>query len=199
VIALLRGRVAALAEESVVLDVGGVGYLVHCAPSTLERLPRAGEAVELLTELQVREDAFLLYGFLDPAERAWFRLLQTVQGVGARVALSILGTLPPARLETALAAGDRAALARSAGVGPRLAARIVAELKDRVGTLETGVASPAAPVAEGGTLGDALSALVNLGYPRSDAYAALGRAQGRLGEQAAVDALIREGLKDLAS
>ena len=135
-IALLRGRVAAVAEEAVVVDVAGVGYLVHCAPSTLARLPRAGEAVELFTELHVREDAILLYGFLDPAERGWFRLLQTVQGVGARVALSILGTLPPGPApDGPRCAGDRAALTRAAGVGARLAARIVAELKDRVGAL----------------------------------------------------------------
>lgn len=197
-IALLRGTVASIGEEAAVVDVGGVGYLVVCATSTLERLPRRGQPVELHTEMQVREDDITLYGFLDPAERVWFRMLQSVQGVGARVALSLLGVLRPEELVTAIALGDRAALTRAAGVGTRLAARIAAELKDRVGGLPTAAAAPAALAVPSGPTEDALSALVNLGYGRSEAFAALSRIRGRLGDEARVDQLIREGLKELA-
>jgi len=179
--------------------VAGVGYLVTVAPATLERLPRVGEAVELHTELQVREDGMTLYGFPDPADRTWFRLLQTVQGVGARVALSLLGTLRPHELANAIAAGDKAMLARATGVGGRLASRIASELKDRVGALpQPGRTEPVA-VALGGASGDALSALLHLGYGRAEAYAALARAHARLGAEVAVDALVREGLKELTA
>ena len=133
-IARLRGTVAAIGEDHAVIDVGGVGYLVTLSPATLQRLPRVGEVVELHTELQVREDDMSLFGFLDATDRSWFRLLQTVQGVGARVALSLLGTLRPIELANAIAAGDRAALTRASGVGGRLAARIVGEHTDRVGS-----------------------------------------------------------------
>jgi holliday junction DNA helicase RuvA len=201
-IARLRGMLAGIGEDHAIVDVGGVGYLVTVAPATLERLPRVGEAVELHTELHMREDGVSLYGFPDAADRTWFRLLQTVQGVGARVALSLLGTFRPHELANAIAAGDRAALARASGVGARLAGRIAAELKDRVGALPRpgGVELPgAAAVSLGGTANDALSALLHLGYARSDAYGAIARVQARLGPELAVDALVREGLKELTA
>ncbi len=199
-IALLRGTVAVIGEDTAVVDVGGVGYLVVCSASTLQRLPRQGQPVELHTELQMREDGITLYGFLDPADRVWFRMLQSVQGVGARVALSLLGVLRPHELATAIALGDKAALTRASGVGGRLAARITAELKDRVGGLPvmTGAAESAALAQPSGPVEDALSALVNLGYGRSDAFAALARVHGRIGQEVRVDQLIREGLKELA-
>src|SRR5262249_58989257 len=128
VIARLRGRVAAVQDEAAVIDVGGVGYLVHAAARVLAQLQIAREPVELHIDTQVREDAVTLFGFLDPAERVWFRLLQAIQGVGARTALAVLGTLTPDQLVTAIAAQDRAALTRAAGVGPKLASRILAEL-----------------------------------------------------------------------
>ena len=164
-IARLRGILAAIGDDHAIIDVAGVGYLVTVAPATLERLPRVGEAVELHTELHSREDGITLYGFLDAADRTWFRLLQTVQGVGARVALSLLGTLRPPEMANAIAAGDKAMLARASGVGPRLAARIVAELKDRVGALpQAGRGEPLGGAPLGGAAGDALSALIHLGY-----------------------------------
>jgi holliday junction DNA helicase RuvA len=210
-IALLRGTVAGATEDAAVVDVGGVGYLVHCATSTLQRLPRTGQPVELHVETQVREDAITLYGFLEPAERVWFRLLQSVQGVGAKAALAILSVLRPGDLATAIALGDRATITRANGVGSKLAARIVAELKDRVGGLPTaggdgtaglpgaiGAGDPAASPLLGAAR-DAVSALGNLGYGRGDAFAAVARVQQRLGAGAAVDQLIREALKELAA
>lgn len=199
-IAFLRGRLASIGEDAVVIDVGGVGYQALCAASTLGRLPRVGETVELHTELALRDDGITLYGFLDPGERVWFKLLQTVQGVGARVALAILGVLRPHELATVLAAGDKAALTRASGVGTRLAARICAELKDRAGVLPpvTGAAPTLSEAALQGPVEDALSALVNLGYGRADAYAAIARARAGHAEAPPVDTLIRESLKDLA-
>ncbi|HMR33750.1 MAG TPA: Holliday junction branch migration protein RuvA [Geminicoccaceae bacterium] len=200
-IAYLRGRVIAMHEDAVVLDVGGVGYLVHCATRTLAGLG-SGEAVELHVETQVREDAITLFGFLDPAECRWFRLLQGIQGVGARTALAVLGVLTPDRLVTAIAAQDRTALTRASGVGAKLAARIVAELKERIGALPTPAGRPAVPVAAvpaAGPAEDAVSALVNLGYGRAEAFAAVARCRARLGEGAAVGELVREGLKELSA
>lgn len=198
-IARLRGTVAVIGEDHAVIDVGGVGYLVMLSPATLQRLPRIGEGVELHTELQVREDDMSLFGFLDAADRTWFRLLQTVQGVGARVALSLLGTLRPHEIANAIAAGDRASLSRASGVGGRLAARIVGELKDRVGAVPTaaGIELPSLATPQG-PAGDALSALLHLGYARVDAFSALARVQGRLGPDLTVDVLVREGLKELS-
>ncbi|MFO1073060.1 MAG: Holliday junction branch migration protein RuvA [Geminicoccaceae bacterium] len=198
-IARLRGTVAAIGEDDAVIDVGGVGYLVHLAPATLQRLPGLGEPVELFTELQVREDDMSLFGFLDAADRTWFRLLQTVQGVGARVALSLLGTLRPHELANAIAANDRATLSRASGVGSRLAARLISELKDRVGSLpQAGEPVPAMLATPDGAAGDALSALLHLGYGRADAFAALARVQARLGPELGLDMLLRESLKELA-
>ena len=212
-IALLRGTVAGVSEDAAIVDVGGVGYLVLCSVSTLQRLPRIGQAVELHTEMQARENEIALYGFLEPADRVWFRMLQTVQGVGARVALSLLGVLRPPELATAIAIGDKAVLTRAAGVGARLAGRIVSELKDRVGAgvptkggttpgaAGGGDTSVAVAATRGGAANDALSALVHLGYGRSDAFAAVARVQARLGDgvTGTTDQLIREALKELAA
>jgi Holliday junction DNA helicase RuvA len=199
-IALLTGRIEALADGACVVDVNGVGYLVHASTRTLATLPRPPEAARLLVETHVREDAILLYGFADSAERDWFRLLTTVQGVGGRVALSILSTLAPRDLIAALSAGDRASLSRAAGVGARLAARLVTELRDKVGAMPagTGVGIAATSTAPAGPEADATSALVNLGYRQPEAQAAVARAAERLGETPGLDALIREALRDMA-
>jgi Holliday junction DNA helicase RuvA len=200
-IARLRGRLDGIAEDHAVVDVGGVGYLVVCSARTLAGLPGLGEAVDLHIETQVRAESISLYGFRDPAERVWFRLLQTVQGIGGRVALAILSVLGPDELARAVAAQDKAALSRASGVGPRLAGRIVSELRERLVDLPApGGAVAAAPVAgTSGPAADAISALINLGYGRSEAHAAIAKAAASLGEQAAVDALIRTGLQDLAA
>ena len=200
-IARLRGKLDALDEGHAVVDVAGVGYLVACSTRTLAALPRPGEPVDLLIETQVREDSITLYGFRSGAERRWFRLLQTVQGVGARVALGILSVLGPDELARAVAAQDKAALGRASGVGPRLAGRIASELKDRLSELPGPVGAPwtglAAP-ALGAPADDAVSALVNLGYGRSDAHAAIAKAAVTLGDGAPIEALIRTGLQELA-
>jgi holliday junction DNA helicase RuvA len=193
-IAHLRGRLLSVDDEGVVIDVQGVGYLVHCSARTVGRLPPVGEAVELHVETQLREDSLALYGFGDAAERVWFRLLQGIPGVGARVALSLLAALSPDELALAVAAEDRRALARAQGVGPRLAQRIVSELAGRIGRLPATVPPPAA----GATDSDALAALLQLGYQRSEAHAALARASRALGAAAPLDQLIRASLKELA-
>jgi Holliday junction DNA helicase RuvA len=200
VIARLRGTLDALDEGHAVIDVGGVGYLVACATRTLAALPRPGEAVDLLIETQVRDDSITLYGFQTAAERSWFRLLQTVQGVGARVALAVLSALGPDGLARAVVAQDKAALARASGVGPRLAGRIASELKDRLTELPPlpGAPAPGPAASLGGSAGDAVSALVHLGYGRSEAHAAIAKAAAALGNAAPVEALIRTGLKELA-
>ena len=165
-IAKLSGTVDSVAADSAVIDVGGVGYLAFCATRTLGRLPPAGGAVRLLVETHVREDHIHLYGFIDAAERDWFRLLTTVQGVGARVALAILSAVAPEALTLAILAQDKAALARADGVGPKLAARIVNELRDKVGGLAIAAQASSVvrlPVGEDGAAADAVSALVNLG------------------------------------
>jgi holliday junction DNA helicase RuvA len=198
VIARLRGRLDTIGDDHAVIDVGGVGYQVVCSANTLAALPGAGEAADLHVETQLRAESITLYGFKDPAERAWFRLLQTVQGVGARVALAVLSILTPEQLARALAAQDRAALTRASGVGPRLAGRIMGELRDRLVDLPLPAAATAIPGPPGGAAADAVSALINLGYGRSEAHAAIAKAAATLGEQAAVDALIRTGLQELA-
>jgi len=194
-IALLAGIVAEMSADNIVLDVNGVGYRVFCSSRTLARVPKRGEPLRLLVETLVREDAITLYGFSEEAERAWFRLLTTVQGVGARLALAVLSVLAPDALVTAIMAQDKAALARADGVGQKLALRIVNELKDKVGGMALGPA--AAPAGASPAAADAVSALVNLGYQRSDAFGAVNSAQRRLGPAAALDALIRAGLKEL--
>jgi Holliday junction DNA helicase RuvA len=200
VIARLRGRLDSLGEDHAVIDVGGGGYLVVCSARTLAALPAAGEAVDLLIDTQLRPESITLYGFREPAERVWFRLLQTVQGVGARVALGLLSVLAPDELARAVAAQDKAALARASGVGPRLASRIASELRERLVDLPLpGGTSDSLPlVGASGAAADAVSALINLGYGRSEAHAAIAKAAASLGERAAADALIRSGLRDLA-
>ena len=199
----LKGAVDSVEEESLILDVNGVGYLVSASARTLRALPVAGEPTELLIETHVREDAIRLYGFLTAAERDWFRLLQSVQGVGAKVALGILGALSAEALSAAIARQDKAMMARAPGVGPKLAARLVLELKDKAPALavadfahmESGLerAPRLAKAAE-----DAVLALVGLGYAQTQAAAAVARISAKLGPQAETAALIRAGLKELA-
>jgi Holliday junction DNA helicase RuvA len=161
-------------------------------------LPRLGESVALFIETQVREDHIHLFGFFEETERAWFRLLQTVQGVGSKVALAILSTLSGDDLANAIASGDKVMLSRPSGVGPKLAARLAVELKDKVaGIASVGSYAPALAAAKGGALEDAISALVNLGYRRSEAQMAVVKASTALGEGASVPALIRVGLQEL--
>lgn len=198
-IALLTGRVEQLGEGACVLDVNGVGYLVHASTRTLGALPQPPATTRLLIETHVREDAILLYGFADPAEREWFRLLNTVQGVGAKVALSILSALSPRDLIGAIAAGDRAGLTRAPGVGPRLAVRLLTELKEKAGGMPASAPGlAAAPARPAGIAEDAVSALTNLGYRRPEVHPAVSRVIERLGGDAALDAVIRESLKELA-
>jgi Holliday junction DNA helicase RuvA len=200
-IAKLTGILDHIGPEGAVIDVGGVGYLVFASTRTLGQLPSPGGAARLLIETHVREDHIHLYGFVDAAERDWFRLLTTVQGVGARLALAILSAVAPTDLTLAIVAQDKAMLARAEGVGPKLAARIANELRDKVGGLAlaaTNAAVPAPPASEPGVTGDAVSALVNLGYRRAEAFGAVAAASRRLGGEAKVDALIRAGLQELA-
>jgi Holliday junction DNA helicase RuvA len=200
-IAKLTGILDHIGSEGAVIDVGGVGYLVFASTRTLGQLPSPGGAARLLIETHVREDHIHLYGFVDAAERDWFRLLTTVQGVGARLALAILSAVAPTDLTLAIVAQDKAMLARADGVGPKLAARIVNELRDKVGGLAlaaTNAAVPAPQTSEPGVTGDAVSALVNLGYRRAEAFGAVAAASRRLGGEAKVDALIRAGLQELA-
>jgi Holliday junction DNA helicase RuvA len=198
VIARLTGLVEALEADRCVIDVGGVGYLVQASTRTLAALPAPPGQAKMLVEMQVREDAITLFGFADTAEQMWFRLLTGVQGVGGRVALSILSTLSPRDLASAIATGDRAGLARANGVGARLALRLVTELRDKAGAMPIGAALPAVPSAPQGVAGDAMSALVNLGYRRPEAQAVLARVLDRLGEGAELDRVIRDSLKELA-
>jgi len=197
-IAQLTGRIDQLAEGSCIVDVNGVGYLVHASTRTLAALPTPPAAARLLIETHVREDAILLYGFAEAAERDWFRLLTTVQGVGAKVALSVLSSLSPRDLVSVIAAGDRASLTRAPGVGAKLAVRLLTELRDKAGMMPTSSGFAVAPVRPPGVAEDALSALVNLGYRRPEAQPAVARAIERLGDGAALDAVIRDALRELA-
>jgi len=201
VIAKLKGVVDAVDEGSAVIDVNGVGYLVSCSSRTLRDLVVGGPAT-LLVETIVREDAIALYGFLETSERDWFRILTTVQGVGAKVGLSILSTLAPEEIARAIAAGDKTSLSRPAGVGPKLAARLATELKDKAAAFGVAPAparaSEAAAIPGGSVNEDAVSALVNLGYRRVEAFGAVARVSQRLGEGAALDAVIRAGLQELS-
>lgn len=200
-IAKLTGLVDTVGRDHVIIDVGGVGYLVRCSARTLGALPPPGRSASLAIETLVREDAIDLYGFASASEQSWFRLLTTVQGVGAKVALAILSTLGPDELGQAIVTGDKAMLARADGVGPKLAARLANELKDKVGGVFVPAAAAqiqagAAPVA-GDALADAVSALINLGYRRAEAANAIDRAARKLGPGARVEALIPAGLKEL--
>ena len=199
-IALLKGRVEAYEDDGVILDVGGVGYHVTCSSRTLAALPRVGEVGKLFTEMLVSENAIRLVGFANEAERAWFRLLDNVQGVGTRVALAVLSTLST----SAIAFGDKAMVGRSPGVGPKLAQRIVSELKDKAPGLQ--LADPALARIGGAVLevppraaADAVSALVNLGYGQAQAGAAVGSALKAAGPDAAAEKLIRLALRELAT
>jgi Holliday junction DNA helicase RuvA len=202
VIGKLKGIVDSLDEESLILDVHGVGYLVSASARTLRALPSIGEAAELMIETHVREDAIRLYGFLTATERDWFRLLQSVQGVGAKVALGILGVLSSEALSAAIARQDKAMMARAPGVGPKLAARLVLELKDKA----PASAADFSPAPVGGeTSGklpkaaeDAILALIGLGYGRPQAAAAVSKGVAELGAEARTEALIRFGLRELA-
>jgi len=211
-IAKLKGIVDHVGDGHAIIDVGGVGYLVFCSTRTLTALPHAGEAVGLRIETHVREDHIHLYGFATEAERAWFRLLTTVQGVGARIALALLSVLPPTDLARAIAAGDRAAIGRANGIGPKLAARIVTELKDKAGALDLGPQAREGADGKGkGAKGardddnderkvaDAVSALVNLGYGRTEAYGAVIEVLRDMGDAARVEGLIRGGLARLGA
>lgn len=237
-IAKLRGIVDFIGEDSVIIDVNGVGYLVFASRRTLTMLPPKGGEAGLMIETHVREDHIHLYGFADNAEKQWFALLTTVQGVGAKVALALLSVLSPTDLLRAIAAQDTTALCRAPGIGPKVATRVVGELKDKASRLNLGpVAAPAAPAAsgaqpaatsskksaksaksakpardvsldtedaapvvdDGAVLADAVSALVNLGYGRSEAFGAVGKAAQQAGEDKTLDTLIRLGLKELSA
>lgn len=199
----LTGVLDSASEDALLLDVGGVGYRVHAPARTLARLGPPGSRLSLMVETHVREDEIKLYGFETEAERLWFRALQTVQGVGAKLALAILSTLGPGELARAILFADKITMGRAPGVGPKLALRIISELKDR--------APPGAPVHASArtettpdtavadrALSDALSALINLGYGQADAASALAAAQSRAATPLSIEALIRAGLKELS-
>lgn len=196
----LSGRVDEIGPDWAVIDVHGVGYVAYCPARTLEKMVR-GEAAVVFVETVVREDMIRLFGFSAAAERDWFRLLQTVQGVGAKVSLAILSTLPGDALAQAIAMQDKASVARTPGVGPKLAQRIVAELKDKApASVIAGIPVQLGAIARTpkGPAAEAVSALVNLGYSASEAGQAVAEAVAERGEYAPLDQLIRDGLKRLA-
>ncbi|MGB8840631.1 MAG: Holliday junction branch migration protein RuvA [Aliidongia sp.] len=205
-IARLRGLIDEVGLDGVLVDVGGVGYPVLVSTRTRAALPSGGEVATLLIETQIREDSVIYFGFIDRAERDWFRTLTTVQGVGGKVALNILSVLDPDRLARAIIAQDRAQLSRADGVGPKLAVRLVTELKDRATAWGLGASSSQIPTAASGTpppasgpAADAVSALVNLGYRRSEVLGAVAKAQRKLGDAATAGDLIRGGLNEITS
>jgi len=200
-IAKLKGRLDSTGIDHAIIDVGGVGYLVGASSRTLAALGPVGEAVTVHTEMLVSEDSIRLVGFARGEERDWFRLLIGVQGVGSRVALAILSALEPLELHRAVAAGDKAMVARANGVGPKLALRIVNELKDKIGVAPTAAGPPGSvgvPISAGGYGADALSALQNLGFRPAEASAAVAAAEEELGEEATLDALVRLALRKAA-
>jgi Holliday junction DNA helicase RuvA len=203
-IAKLRGRLDSTGEDWAVVDVSGVGYLLFCAARTLSALPGLGEMVELAVETHVREDHIHLYGFSSNADREVFRTLTTVQGVGAKVALAILSALSGEQVAQAIAAGDQSAFRRASGVGPKLAQRLIVELKDKLGGFALSSLAAALPArkaagAGGNVLEDAVSALVNLGYGRMEAFGAVNRAAQAAGGTAPLNALIKGSLKELGA
>jgi len=203
-IAKLSGLLDSVGTDHCIVDCGGVGYLVFCSARTLRRIGDVGTAVSLRIEMQVREDAITLFGFIDLSERDWFRQLNTVQGVGSRVALALLSVLEPDKLGQAIAAQDRTALVQADGVGPKLANRLISELKDKVADLYIAggaVSGPAGVVPTGaaGVTNDAVSALVNLGYRRAEAFTAVAAAVQKAGPDAKVEQLIMMGLKELSA
>ncbi|HSD92457.1 MAG TPA: Holliday junction branch migration protein RuvA [Methyloceanibacter sp.] len=199
----LTGRLDSASLNAAIVDVGGVGYEVTLGARTIASLPPVGESVTLAVDTHVREDEIRLYGFATEHERAWFRALQTVQGVGAKVALAVLGTMSAAELANAVALQDKGQVARAPGVGPKVAARIVAELKDKMPSLAPAIRvgaalAPVATLPEGLAARDAVSALTNLGYAHGEAAAAISAAIGKAGRDARPEELIRLGLKELA-
>ena len=200
----LRGIIDSYGEDFIIVDVGGVGYLVHCSARTLQALPAQGEGVTLAIETHVREDQIKLFGFTGDVEREWFRLLQTVQGVGTKVALAVLSTLKPTDLASAIALRDKAAVARTPGVGPKVAERIVTELKDKApayADIDPAVVRLSGAVDDNRAprpVADAVSALVNLGYGQPQAAAAIATAARSAGEGAETKQLIRLGLRELS-
>ena len=201
----LKGLVDGFGEDVVQIDVGGVVYEASCSSKTLQALPQVGHATVLHTEMVVREDMIRLYGFATETEKAWFNVLTTVQGVGARVALAILSVLTPSELASAIALQDKSMIGRANGVGPKLAVRIVTELKGKAPALGAGDAALLglqAAIGEGvarGPVADAVSALSNLGYSQAQASAAVARVVSKQGESASTETLIRLGLRELSS
>jgi len=200
-IAKLTGVLDSVGDDGAIIDVAGVGYLVFCSARTLGVFGRAGDPVSVAIETHVREDHIHLYGFADQSERDWFKLLTTVQGVGAKVALAILGTLAPDELANAMMAEDKAALTRAPGVGPRLAVRLLAELREKAAELSVvrHVDFGNKSAEEPGAVADAVSALVNLGYGRSAAFGAVSQAAQSLGDDPSVEALVKAGLQELSA
>lgn len=200
----LSGTIDSFAKDYLILDVSGVGYVVHASSKTLAQIGQTGDAVSLLIDTIIREDAFLLYGFAEAAEQQWFRLLTSVQGVGAKAALAILTVCPADQLGFILAAQDKASIQRADGVGPKLAARIVTELKDKAAGLELSPKSVDQPVDKsvepqaGRVDQDAVSALVNLGYARAEAYQAVLKAQGEANDND-LQSIIRAALQELSA
>lgn len=202
-IAKLTGLIDSVGENWVVIDTGGVGYLVFCSARTLRQVGAVGSTISMMIETHVREDHIHLFGFPQPEERTWFRLLQTVQGVGARMAMGILDSLSAEELVEAILAQDAVMLTQANGVGPKLGKRLVSELKDKTSNISSSSIAGATVHSEGEVTSgefasDAVSALVNLGYRRVEAFGAISRARQSLGASAEVGALIREGLKELA-
>jgi Holliday junction DNA helicase RuvA len=197
-IAHLNGHLAATGIDHAVIDVNGVGYLVGASAKTLAALGSLGEFVTVHTEMLVSEDSIRLMGFASADERNWFRLLTSVQGVGAKVALAILSILSPAEVQTAVARADAAMIARANGVGPKLAQRIVNELKDKAGAIALGGGGAGAAVPASGAANDAVSALLNLGFKPAEASTAVNAASDELGPTASLDALVRLALRKAA-
>jgi Holliday junction DNA helicase RuvA len=195
-IARLSGILAETSADTAIIDVGGVGYLVHVSGRTLDVLGPVGGEVLILTELQVREDAWTLFGFGSAVERDTFRALTSVQGVGGRLALAILSVLSPDEISRAVSQGDKAMIGRANGVGPKLAARIANELQGKLGI--AGLGASLAPTPRAGAASDALSALGNLGFKPAEASAAVNAAQDELGPEAGLDALVRLALRKAA-
>ena len=195
-IARLTGKLAEISADTAIIDVGGVGYLVHASSRTLDAIGPVGGDVLILTELQVREDAWTLFGFGSAVERDSFRALTSVQGVGGRLALAILSVLSPDELARAVSQGDKAMIGRANGVGPKLAARIANELQGKLGV--AGLGASLAPQPRAGAAADALSALANLGFKPTEASAAVNAAQDELGPEAGLDALVRLALRKAA-
>jgi Holliday junction DNA helicase RuvA len=204
-IAKLKGLVDGFGDDFVHLDVGGVVYEAFCSSKTLATLPRVGEATVVFIEMMVREDLIRLYGFATEAEKAWFRVLLTVQGVGARVALNILSTLAPGELSSAIALQDKAMIGRASGVGPKLAVRLVTELKGKTpdfGGIDASILGLQTALGDGmarSNVADAVSALSNLGYSSAQASSAVARVVAKEGDDVATERLIRLGLRELSN